>query len=351
MTEGPAAQTPGGEGTGNGRSLRELAKDRRLSGTALVAIAGLVALAVWLIVESTSDDDSGVGQTTVTETSGPVTLSANGLATLAAAGGSPIYWVGPRPGVWYELKQSNGQIYVRYLPKNVQAGDTRPFLTVATYPVDNAFAVTSAIESQGAEKLPVEGGGIAVLPSNRPNSAYVAYPDVDFQIEVYDPDPKVVRRLATSGAVEPVPLPAVAAQARGPEAVTEDELIALSQTLGHPIYWAGPREDTTYELTVNSEGSVYVRYLSEGAEVGSKPPALTVVTYKLADAYEATKNSASGDAVVIQVPNGGVALHPQGNAHNVHLAYPGEDVQAEVYSPLPREAPRLVRRGAIVPVG
>ena len=56
MSEGPAAPTPDEAGTGNGRSLGEFAKDPRLGVSALVAIAALIALAVWLVVESVGDD-------------------------------------------------------------------------------------------------------------------------------------------------------------------------------------------------------------------------------------------------------------------------------------------------------
>jgi hypothetical protein len=348
VTEGPTARTPDGTGSGRGRSLRELVKDRRLSATALLAIAGLVALAVWLVVESVSDDD-GSGTAATAQTTDAVAVSANGLATVAQAGGSPIYWVGPRKGVMYELRQTGGQFYVRYLPSGVRAGDSRPLLTIATYPVDNAFDVTSSIAGSNTEKIPIEGGGIAVLTSDRPSSAYVAFPGVDYQVELYDPDPKVVRRLATSGAVKAVP-PQVATatvEARGPEAVTEKELVAVSKDLDQPLYWAGPREDTTYELTVTGEGRVFIRYLPSGVEPGDETLFLTIAMYPFDDAYNVTKRSATS-ADIIEDPHGGVAV--KGTANNVYLAYPGQDVQVEVYSPTPGEAARLVQQGKIVPV-
>ena len=49
----------------------------------------------------------------------------------------------------YELSQrSGGQVFVRYLPSGSKAGDTRPLLTVATYPVENAYNVTSNIQAE-----------------------------------------------------------------------------------------------------------------------------------------------------------------------------------------------------------
>ena len=348
MTEGPAAPTPDDAGTGDGRSLGELAKDPRLSVTALLAIAALIALAVWLVVESVGDDDSQPSASPA-ETTEPVVLSASGLATLSQAGGSPIYWVGPRAGSKYELSQRSGQVFVRYLPTGAEAGDPRALLTVGTYPVENAFGVTSGIE--GSETLPIPGGGIAVIGADRPNSAYVAYPGVEYQMEVYDPDPTEVRRLVRSGAVKPVPAPQATVEPRGPVAVSENDLVALSRKLGHPVYWAGPRVNTTYELTLTNDGSVFVRYLPTGKEVGASDGALTVATYPVADAYSVTQRGASGEgSVVVEAPGDSFAMRSKSSKTNVYLAFPGEDVQVEVYSPVPGQAARLVSQGEIVSV-
>ena len=276
-------------------------------------------------------------------------LSADGLATLAAAGGSPIYWVGPRAGSRYELAQRDGQVFLRYLPTGVEAGSEQALLTVGTYPVENAFNVTSGI--QGSKTIPIPGGGVAVMSADRPNSAYVAYPGVEYQMEVYDPDPAEVKRLVTSGAVKPVPAPKASVEPRGPVAVSEKELVALSKELGHPVYWAGPRANTRNELTVTAGGSVYVRYLLPGKDVGASGGALTVATYPVADAYAVTQQGASGDgSAVVEAPGDGFAMRSKASKTNVYLAFPGEDVQVEVYSPVPGQAARLVSQGEIVSV-
>lgn len=320
-----------------------------MSVTALLAIAALIALAVWLVVESVGDDDSQ-SSATPAETTEPVALSASGLATLAQAGGSPIYWVGPRPGFKYELAQRDGQVFLRYLPSGAEAGDTRALLTVGTYPVENAFNVTSGI--QGSEMIPIPGGGVGVVSADRPNSAYVAYPGVEYQMEVYHPDPAEVRRLLRSGAVKPVPAPRPIVEPRGPVAVSEKDLAALSDELEHPVYWAGQRANTTYELTLTNDGSVFVRYLPPGTEVGASEGALTIATYPVASAYSVTQKGASGEgSVVVQVPGDGFAMRSKRSKTNVYLAFPGEDVQVEVYSPVPGAAAKLVSQGKIVSVG
>jgi DNA primase len=43
--------------------------------------------------------------------------------------------------------------------------------------------------------------------------------------------------------------------------VTEVELRQLAADLVHAMYWAGPNETDTYELTRTRDGRVYLRYL------------------------------------------------------------------------------------------
>ena len=55
-------------------------------------------------------------------------------------------------------------------------------------------------------------------------------------------------------------------------AVTAADLSTLATTLGHPIFWLGPKDGDTYELTHPSDGSIIVRYLPAGASVGANTP-------------------------------------------------------------------------------
>ena len=109
--------------------------------------------------------------------------------------GRPLYWAGQRRGTTYELTQTpDGRVYVRYLPHGVQVGSGRPYLTVGTYPVANAYATTKAAASKpGAVPIRISGG-IAFYDKSRPTSVYLAFPGVDEQIEVYDPSAATVHR-------------------------------------------------------------------------------------------------------------------------------------------------------------
>ena len=151
MTEGPAAPTPNDAGTGNGRSLSELAKDPRLSVTRAARdrradrARGLARRGV------------GGGRQLQRRRAGRPSDRAGGgqrERPRHAGGrqrGSPIYWVGPRQGRCTSCRSAGRQIYVRYLPSGVKAGDAQALLTVATYPVENAYDVTSAISGCGRD--------------------------------------------------------------------------------------------------------------------------------------------------------------------------------------------------------
>ena len=118
-----------------------------------------------------------------------------------------MYWAGPLLGTEYELTETDsGNVFVRYLPAGTKVGTSTHYRFVATFPVLNAFAVTSQIAGRASSvKLPVPGGGVAFYTRSLPTTAYVAFPGSDDQIEVYDPSPPQLRRLITSGQVRPLP--------------------------------------------------------------------------------------------------------------------------------------------------
>jgi hypothetical protein len=117
----------------------------------------------------------------------------------------PLYWAGPRRGLTYELTQtSDGRVYVRYLPRGDGAGTVKPFLTIGTYPLRNAFAVFRRLaDVKTAVRVPL-AGGIAFYSRSRPTNVYVAFRGIDYQIEVYDPSAAKARQLVKSGQLVPV---------------------------------------------------------------------------------------------------------------------------------------------------
>ena len=181
-----------------------LAVDVRVA--AIIAAAVAAGLASLLLLDPTNVKDSTTRGGDIAA-GVPVAKDVNGLRSLARVVGHPIYWAGPQPGYQYEVtKTADGRIYVRYLPPEVQAGDTRiGFTFVATYPQRDAFGtVRAALRNAGAKPVKAGGPGIAVTNSRLPQIVYLAYPRSDYLIEVYDRAAKRARSLVTSGQVGPV---------------------------------------------------------------------------------------------------------------------------------------------------
>jgi hypothetical protein len=137
-----------------------------------------------------------------------------------------------------------------------------------------------------------------------------------------------------------------------PHAVSIEDLQEEAGSRRVPVFWAGPQAGTTYEFTETSDGSVYVRYLPEDAEVGDpSPDFLTVATYPLENGYARVLAAAEGEgAKTEELPNGGLALVDADRPSSVYLAYEGEPYQVEVYDPSPDRALELVTSGAVQPV-
>jgi carboxypeptidase family protein len=134
----------------------------------------------------------------------PLASSPASLRLLQAALGKPIYWIGPRAGVTYELRRlAAGSTYVRYIPHGVAIG-TSGYLIVGTYPVKFAAASLKQLGKGAKAKLVDIANGSAVYLDNFPKTAYVAYAGSDYEIELFDPKPGGARKLAAAGAVRPV---------------------------------------------------------------------------------------------------------------------------------------------------
>jgi hypothetical protein len=338
-----AAKRPTSRGRGgSGISIR-----------AIVAVVLLAALGAWLLVRH--DGNSSSSTTTTTSKRAPAHgVSEQQLVNFSGSLGHAIYWAGPQAGTKYELsKTTDGRVFVRYLTAGAKLGDPRPkYLAVGTYPQSNATSVLKATaKKQGDRLIKLRGGGFAFVNKDHPTSVYVAFPGSNFQIEVFDPNPSVARRLVTSGKVVPV---GIATAGRAPaKAATAADLQALATQVGHPVYWAGDEANTTYELTQTTDGRIYVRYLPHGISVGDpKPNYLTVGTYPQTNALAALKaTAASAHSPTIELSDGAIAYVAKNRPTSVYVARPGEDVLVEVFDPSAANAKQLVTSGKIVAVG
>jgi hypothetical protein len=150
---------------------------------AAVAIAFAAIFLIWLVVRDDGSSSSDGGSATF--------VSESQLKDLAASVKHPVFWVGPKNGLNYELSRTpNGAIFVRYLPDGVDAGAKGEYLTVATYPFKGAYAAIEKVaQQQGVTPTRLVDGGIAEGSGASSKSVHVAYPGVDYQAEVFDPTP------------------------------------------------------------------------------------------------------------------------------------------------------------------
>jgi hypothetical protein len=137
----------------------------------------------------------------------PTLFTASALESLAGQLNQPIYWIGPVEGDRYEVTRTAGNdIYVRYLPLGVDAGSRQGrYLLVATYPLYRALTSLKATAFGHALRVKGARGAIAVVETGKRTNVRVAFPNIDYQVEVFDPSPKKAKALATSGALTPVP--------------------------------------------------------------------------------------------------------------------------------------------------
>jgi hypothetical protein len=132
---------------------------------------------------------------------------------------------------------------------------------------------------------------------------------------------------------------------------SESELREFAASSSHPVYWAGPRSDHTYELTKTTDGRVFVRYLPSGVDAGDpRPDFLTIGTYPRRNAYSELKRAAKAPGAQSRsIGQGGIAVLSRGSS-SVYFGYPDAAYQVEVYAPGPGSARQLVLGGQVVPI-
>jgi hypothetical protein len=132
-------------------------------------------------------------------------------------------------------------------------------------------------------------------------------------------------------------------------AVSEADLHKLPAQVKHPVYWAGSSDTDIYELTRTRNGSIYIRYLPKGTELGDPRPKFTTVgTYPSATAYTTLENgSHRKDATVFRFKSGALAVAYAKSPSSVFFAFPNSPYIVEVFDPSPARARQLVKSGQV----
>ena len=168
------------------------AKMSQNSKTALLMVAAFLAGSIITYSFTSLSTPTPVSSTsTFTEViAGKVALTESELIAAVKKLGVDVYWAGPVKGAKYTLAvPADGQAYVRYLPNGDGLTDTKPnYVVIATYTTTNAFSATQAAgnQSNGVTFINAEGAAV-YYNKDTPTNVYVAYPNLNYQIEVFDP--------------------------------------------------------------------------------------------------------------------------------------------------------------------
>ncbi len=133
-------------------------------------------------------------------TSGQVALSESELIEAVKELGVDVYWAGPVEGAKYTISApTEGQVYIRYLPNGEGLKDTKAnYVVIATYATPDAFTSTQSAGNQTNGVTFINTQGAAVFYSkDAPTNVYVAYQNIDFQIEVFSPIAKTALDIAS----------------------------------------------------------------------------------------------------------------------------------------------------------
>ncbi len=179
---------------------------RRTLGGPLVLVVALVvivaAVAGGLLIRggaATSDFKLGLGV--------PTEASADDLRAFASPS-RPVYWIGPaNSGTLEVTRTANGAVFVRYLPAGVDVGDRAPsYTTIATYSTPDAYeTMQRSATTRGFKRSEAANGGLAVWQTSKATSVYLALPESDYLVEIFDPSPRRARTLALSARLRRVP--------------------------------------------------------------------------------------------------------------------------------------------------
>ena len=157
----------------------------------LMVLSALISSGVTYLVTNNSTPTPAASTSTFTEViAGKVALTEPELIAAVKQLGIDVYWAGPVKDAKYTLAvPADGQAYVRYLPNGQGIEDTKPnYVVIATYTTTDAFTATQAAgnTTNGVTFVNTEGAAV-YYNKDTPTNVYVAYPNLNYQIEVFHP--------------------------------------------------------------------------------------------------------------------------------------------------------------------
>ena len=157
----------------------------------LMVLSALISSGITYLATNNSAPTPAATTSTFTEViAGKVALTEPELIAAVKQLGVDVYWAGPVKDAKYTLAvPADGQAYVRYLPNGQGIEDTKPnFVVIATYTTTDAFTATQAAgnTTNGVTFVNTEGAAV-YYNKDTPTNVYVAYPNLNYQIEVFHP--------------------------------------------------------------------------------------------------------------------------------------------------------------------
>lgn len=137
-------------------------------------------------------------------TSGQVALTESELTSAVKATGGSIYWIGPAAGAKYTFNRvSESQNFIRYLPGGTGLTDTAEnYRIIATYADPTAYeTMKTAAQSESGVSSTNPDGSIVYYLKASPLHVYLAFKNLAFQIEIFDPTPGAALKLAQTPGI------------------------------------------------------------------------------------------------------------------------------------------------------
>lgn len=137
-------------------------------------------------------------------TSGQTALTESELITAVKSTGISVFWLGSTAGAKYAFNNlAEDQNFIRYLPGGNGVGDTsEKYRIVGTYADPNAYTtMQKAAESNTGVSAVNPDGSIVFYSKATPLHVYLAFKNLPYQIEIFDPVPGVALKLATTPGI------------------------------------------------------------------------------------------------------------------------------------------------------
>jgi hypothetical protein len=121
---------------------------------------------------------------------GKVALTQSQLENLVTDESITAYWAGPRPGYLYSIDTtSKDRVFLQYIQENKNSSNVvANSRVIATYFAKDGFARTVAGATRaGNTGFRNPNGSVVFYAKNRNTDIYLAFPEKEVQIEIFDP--------------------------------------------------------------------------------------------------------------------------------------------------------------------